>query len=146
MTHRPRKITGRPLRILLCTLLPITLVVLAVLLFGLLVAGAPRAGVTRFLLITLYGGFLVMGIPSLISALLMEFLINPNLAHNDTAIVMGGLLGVLNGLYLVFLLDPGTGPMAIWLPVGMVVGLLMGALSRWHFQKNVAYLNAGDGA
>jgi hypothetical protein len=95
--------------------------------------------------VALYGGFLVMGIPSLISALVMEFLINPHLAHNDSAIVMGGLLGVVNGLYLVLLLDPGGGPMAIWLPVGLVVGLLVGALSRWHFQKNIVHPDGAAG-
>jgi energy-converting hydrogenase Eha subunit B len=97
-------------------------------------------------MIALIMGYIVTGIQSLISALLMEFVINPRIADNGSAVLLGGLLGALSGLSLLLAFDPANTRMTILIAAGFVIGLIVGALSRWHFQRDHALRRTKESA
>ena len=122
---------GRKARIVLGILLPP--------LFGVIVFLVPTTvdcvtqdqnelacGMPRFLVISAY---LLMGLPSIIYSLVMEFVVNSKISSYKICILVSSFLGVAAGMV--------TGKLFL-VVVGAIVGLLTGMILRKNYENDLA--------
>ena len=94
-------------------------------------------GSTAFFLFAVYWfAFLIMGIPSLFYAFVMEYFVNRKLDSDMAVIVLSAIMGGLAGS--IFLLSGRLGAGLIYTFIGILVGAAVGMILRKNFNRELA--------
>jgi len=118
-------VIGRRKRILAAIFFPITVVPFCLFSYGIFLSDEPKIAlqVSGFIL---FFAFIFMGIPSILYALLMEYLVNPRCKSNLVVVVLSILFGILAAS----IIDRRD-----FYYIGAFVGLFMGIYLRYDFVK-----------
>ena len=113
--------------ILLPPLLGALLIFVPVILFNMIATtstGKNWQDIVSGIFIAILFAYIFAGLQSLVASLLMEFVVNPKARRDGLAVSAGGFFGLLSVLPLASGL--------VFLPVGLIVGLLVG----WWLRKS----------
>lgn len=81
----------------------------------------------RTFLFIMLVAYAFVGIQSLIYSFVMEFVVNPKIANNFTAVLASMVIGAISGVVL------GT----VGATIGLIIGFLLGLMLRYLYIKSV---------